>query len=329
MPSIRKRGNKWQARVHHNGAKPLVKTFTHKTDAQRWAREMQRQIDTGAIDQVSHETPLKPILLRYLHTVTPHKKGAQQERYRLIQLLRHPIASTALSSLTPEYLAGYRDDRLKEVSRSTVRIELSLLSSIFNQCRLEWGIDIANPVASIRRPRPTPGRNRRLCNQEEANLVMQCDASRASYLGAFVRLALATGMRFGELASLQWEQVSLERGEIRLLDTKNGHPRVVPLGDVATRIMSTLPKGQSSRVFPAAAGSIKTAFRLALAKAQRANPGMLVGLRFHDLRHEATSRLFEQGLNVFEAASVTGHRSVTMLARYTHVLPEMTRKKLR
>jgi integrase len=329
MANIRKRGQKWQARVSskHHGSQ--AKSFSNKADALRWARETERLMETGAIDQAHGDVPFKRMVERYLYTVTPSKKGASQERYRLIQVMRCPLVMLPLREISAEHIAAYRDERLAQVSRSTVRIELSLLSAIFERCRLEWGLRVTNPVAMIRRPRPTQGRTRRLRDGEWAALRVVCDASGATYLGAFVRLAVATGMRFGELATLQWQQVAFERSEIHLIDTKNGHPRVVPLSAAAVAALHTLPKRPIGAVFDAAPGSIKTAFRVALARGKRQYPGMFEGLRFHDLRHEATSRLLEQGLNVFEAASVTGHRSMAMISRYTHVLPENVLKKLR
>ena len=55
---------------------------------------------------------------------------------------------------------------------------------------------------------------------------------------------------------------------------------------------------------------------------------VIENLRFHDLRHEATTRLFEKGLNIMEVASITGHKDLRMLRRYTHLKAEDLARKL-
>jgi integrase len=206
-----------------------------------------------------------------------------------------------------------------------VRLELAFLSVVFEQCRKEWGLAVSNPVKQIRMPKPGKPRQRRLEAGEEEALLEACKASGAHYLHSFVVLAIETGMRFSEIAGLQWENVSVGNRTIFLPDTKNGHPRNVPLSSRALTAVNALPRSISGKVFWVKAGSIRSAFLIALDKAKAIHadtPMLMAGLRFHDLRHEAVTRLFEKGLNPIEVGMVSGHRTLSMLQRYTHLRTE-------
>jgi integrase len=136
-------------------------------------------------------------------------------------------------------------------------------------------------------------------------------------------LALETAMRQGELVNLRWEHVHLARRIAHLPDTKNGEPRTVPLSTAALKILRSLPRSLTGQVF---VGLTSEAVKRAFARAVRR--AGIDDLHFHDLRHEATSALFERGLNIMEVASITGHKDLRMLRRYTHLRAEDLAKKL-
>jgi integrase len=230
-----------------------------------------------------------------------------------------------LDRITGEVVAQYRDARLKEVSANTVRLELAFLSVVFEQCRKEWGLAVSNPVRQIRMPKPGKPRQRRLETGEEDALLAACKASRAYYLHSFVVLAIETGMRSGELLGIHWEHVNLTNRTVFLPDTKNGSSRTVPLSSRALNAIQALPRSISGRLFSSGYHSIHNAFQLAVTKAQATEPDsvtFLRELRFHDLRHEAVTRLFEKGLNPIEVGMVSGHKTLSMLQRYTHLKAE-------
>ena len=139
-----------------------------------------------------------------------------------------------------------------------------------------------------------------------------------------MRLALTTAMRRGELLALCWENIDLHKRVARLDDTKNGERRDIPLSSVALTAIQTLRGDvpRVGRVFPYRQEHVDDHWRKALKTANIAN------LRFHDLRHEATSRLFERGLNPMEVATITGHKTLQMLKRYTHLRAEDLAGKL-
>jgi len=178
-------------------------------------------------------------------------------------------------------------------------------------------------------PKPGKPRTRRLEAGEEEALLTACAASGAHYLHSFVVLAIETGMRFGELAGVLWKYVDMDKRTIHLPDTKNGETRTVPLSTRALAALQILPRSISGRLFTAKPGSIRSAFLIAVQKARACSPeGMLQNLRFHDLRHEAVTRLFEKGLNPIEVGMVSGHKTLSMLQRYTHLRSEELVAKL-
>ena len=322
MSSIRKRGEKWQARVHRKENKPIVKSFNNKSDALKWARNIESQLDLGTLVPKQTMPRLMPMVDRYVEEVTPLKKGKSQERYRANQFKKTKLADMQIDKITGEVVAQYRDARLKEVSANTVRLELAFLSVVFEQCRKEWGLAVSNPIRQIRMPKPGKPRQRRLEAGEEEALLKACRESRAHYLQTFVILAIETGMRFGELAGVAWDNLNLEKRTIYLPDTKNGSSRTVPLSTRALNAIQTQPRSIDGRLFLAKSGSIRSAFLIALTKAQATQPEsrlFLRELRFHDLRHEAVTRLFEKGLNPIEVGMVSGHKTLSMLQRYTHI----------
>jgi integrase len=325
MATYRKRNGKWQARVQRSGQSSIAKSFNTKADAVKWSRNIESQLDLGTFAPKQTTPHLMPMMERYIKEVTPTKKGNSQERYRANQFKKTKLADMQLDKITGEVVAQYRDVRLKVVSANTVRLELAFLSVVFEQCRKEWGWAVSNPVRQIRMPKPGKPRQRRLEAGEEDALLAACKASRAYYLHSFVVLAIETGMRSSELLSVTWANVNFDRHTIFLPDTKNGSPRTVPLSTRALNVIRALPRSINGRLFSSGYHSIHNAFKLALTKAQATQPDsekFLRGLRFHDLRHEAVTRLFEKGLNHIEVSMVSGHKTLSMLQRYTHLRSE-------
>ncbi len=316
MASFRKRGDKWQARVHRKDHSPVVKSFNTKAEAIKWARHTESQLDLGTLAPKKAMPPLIRIVERYLSEVTTTKKGSKQELNRGRQIARTSLGSMQLDKITSEVVSKYRDGRLREVSNNTVRLELAFLSVVFEQCAKEWGYKVSNPVKQIRIPKPGRPRQRRLRPGEEEALLAACAASSATYLHSLVVLAVETALRFGELVSIMWDNVDLKARTIYLPDTKNGHPRTVPLSTRALGAIRAVPS-ENGKVFTGKPGTIRAAFGAALKRS-----GVGADLRFHDLRHEAVTRLFEKGLNPIEVGMISGHRSMSMLQRYTHIRTE-------
>lgn len=327
MASIRQRKGKWQARVLRKGWPPQVKTFLVRQDAERWARAVEIGIDRGALvgRNAAEWLTLGELLARYCLEVTPTMRGAAEDSIRLRALQRDPVCRFGMSALVPAHVAAFRDRRLREVAPATVVRELAYLSAIINHARREWGIRCANPVSLVKKPATPPGRERVLSEQERVRLLtaLQPTKRRSSVLLNVVRLALATGMRRGELLGLRWDHVDLTRRTATLLLTKNGDRRTVPLSSAAVEVLHDLVRDPSdTRVLPVNAKAVEKAFNRALTRAG------LEDFRFHDLRHTAITAMASRLPNVIELAAVTGHRSLTMLQRYYHPRAEDLAAKL-
>ncbi len=318
MAAFQKRGKTWRAIVRRKGFEPISGTFDSKADAIAWAGNVEKEMRDGRYADRSEveRTTLKEALDRYGREVSPSKKSKTQELLRIEQWKRHPMAARSLASIRSADIASYRDQRLKTVGGNTVRLELALISHLFSIASKEWGLPLENPVRNIRKPRLPQGRDRRLVSDEEQRLLKACDASRSPWLGPLVRVAIETAMRMGELLSLIWSNVDLLRGTAHLPDTKSGERRTVPLSGAARAALQKMPRSVDGRVFPIGQMAVERSFQNARERAE------IEGLRFHDLRHEATSRLFEKGLNTVEVATITGHKTLQMLKRYTHLRAE-------
>ena len=129
-------------------------------------------------------------------------------------------------------------------------------------------------------------------------------------------------MRRGELLNLTWEHVDLDLRVAHLNMTKNEPKRDVPLSSEAINLLRSLPHDISGKVFPLTAAALRGLWNRACRRKG------ITDLHFHDLRHEAPSRFFEKGLNVMEVATITGHKDLRMLQRYTHLRAEDLAKKL-
>jgi len=228
-------------------------------------------------------------------------------------------------------VAKYRDERLEAgKSPSTVRLELSLLSHLFTIAIKEWRVGLFyNPVANIRKPAPAKGRDRRLKGDEEQVLLKACDQHSNPMLGWIARIALYTGMRAGEIKTLTRRQVNLQKRTVHLSETKNGSARTVPLTRDAAdifRIALSNPVRplDTDLIFWGEPGrdGVRRPYEFRPAWHRTLKTGGIKGLRFHDLRHEAVSRLVEGGLGDQEVAAISGHKSMQMLKRYTHLRAE-------
>lgn len=197
---------------------------------------------------------------------------------------------------------------------ATVVRELGWLQHALDVACEDWGQNLpqGNPVKPVRRPKIDNRRERRLQEGEWQALLGAVNQARSPFMKPLLTLALETGMRRGELLSIQWRHVGIERRTVFLPQTKNGRARTVPLSPNAVAVLMGLPRGED-RCFPLSGNSVRLAFERLR---QRAG---VVDLTFHDIRHEAVSRFVESGLSLVQVQMISGHRDLRMLMRYTHL----------
>ena len=318
MATFEKRSGGWRAKIRKKGYPVMTATFDKKADAEKWASSQEEAMNRGRFVDLREagRLTLGDGLRRYLKEVTHLKRGSKQEANRINGVwLKSDLADRPLAEITPQDLSRHRDCRLKSgISASSVKSELSIISVLYKQYDQEWNMPgIPNPMSSVRKPKVKNGRNRRLSEVEAAKLIKYA-GKKQKELPLIILLAEETAMRRTELLTLTTDQVD---GDIaKLTMTKNGYDREVPLSAVALDALGRLAKinaQKDGRYFSLKPNTVSNYIPIVCKSAGIKN------FRFHDLRHEATSRLFELGFATMEVAAITGHLTLSQLQRYTHL----------
>ncbi|AOV16893.1 hypothetical protein BJI67_07300 [Acidihalobacter aeolianus] len=347
---------KWQAKIRRDGV-ASSKTFMGRADAEAWARRQESEIERGIWrdNTEAERTTLAEALERYEHEVSASKRGKVQESSVIGLLLDSRLAKLTLARIRSADVSALVDDwRAVGYAPATITRRIAILSHVFQTAARSWGMEsLSNPVKLVKLP---PLRNARERRVTDAEIEAICEATRSPVLPYMIRLAVETAMRRGEIVAIRWSDVHLARRVLHIPQTKNGYPRDVPLSSRALAVLEELKaerdekrrhrvvpigkgKAEDDRLFSVRNDVVTQAFERAVVRARsiyeakceeeglRIDAGHLVGLRFHDLRHEATSRLAGP-LSVHELAKVTGHRDLRMLMRYYHPSAEDLAAKL-
>mgnify|MGYP000034604080 FL=1 len=318
MANIKFRRGKYQAQIRRKGYPDVYRTFTNQSVAKKWIKATEADMERQLFQPISGLT-LNDVLERYQQAVMGcHKNPDSSETYRL-QRLKRDLGGVALEHLTPAKISTYRDNRLQSVSGASVKRELVILRSALNTAIKDWGISLpANPVTNVRIPANGANRTRRLEQGEEQKLL-----SSTGELKLLIIIALETGMRRGEILNIKRSHIDFVRQTLLIPLTKTDTPRTIPLSSKAIAVLREQLRG-SENVIPIEETALfsYTARGLSGAFLRLCRRHKLKNLHFHDLRHEATSRFFEKGLNPVEVATITGHKDTRMLMRYTHLRAE-------
>ncbi len=348
-------GTSCKAIIRRKGHRPLTRTFRTKGEARYWASDQESLIfkkkyqDPRLAEVVSLETAIK----KYSeHSRTILKKSLstlEREKYSIKHILKNLKNETPLSEITSLEISNYQQSRLNSgASSSSVRQELSLLSRMFRIARGSWNLNIENPVSSIDRVPPTPGRERFL-STTEANLVLE-EAKKLSNkkFHPFVLLLMHTGMRTGEAAKLKLENIDFEKRQATIWETKTKKPRTVPITNTVKKaIISIEPetdgylflkpchfKTKTTLLHP---GSIfrhcwkalwKTLTLKALDNKKFPDFPEIPHFTPHDIRHTAASHLLKQGVDIRVIADILGHSTLSMAMRYTHLFNDNKREHI-
>ena len=327
MATIRKRGKTWRVEIKLAGRR-LSATWGSKGAAQKWAIQQEAEILAGKHGQIIPQSVAKA-LTKYSEEVSPSKRGARWEQVRLTKLSGGskdargalPFRGMELADVRPADIARWRDAAIAGgQAPASVRREMVLLRSVFERCRREWGWLAANPMTGVHYPAHGVARDRRVSDDEIGKLLLACNggddelAVRSSQRVAIaVQWAVETGMRAGEIVGLTWPDIDVEARAARLPVTKNGASRQVPLSKAAVRLLDFLPR-EKGPAFGLTSGVLDVLFRRARDKAG------LPDLHFHDLRHEAITRLARK-LDVLDLARMIGHKDLKSLQTYYNATP--------
>jgi integrase len=324
---------RYTVRIRLKGHPALTETFERKTDAKRWAERMQSEIRKGQRipTNEARKRTLAELVEAYLADETTRKLRGRAKLASMLGRWVDELGELYLAAVTKAKVAEVRNIMLKEKtyrgtlrSPATVNRYLQALGQAFNHGirELEWIQE--NPVEKVKRGKEPAGRVRFLSDEEREALIEACKASPEERLYPLALLALATGARRGELLRLRWRDLDLARGAAVLHHTKNGEPRGVPVSGAALEFLrerSKLRRLDTDRIFAAVNGRAyfpQSAWDKAVTAAE------LVDFTFHDLRHTAASYLAMSGATVSELAAILGHKSLSMVRRYTHMTASHT-----
>ena len=292
--------------------------------AQRWAREVEAAIDKGKFQDARDlkNVTIGDLIKRYRRET---KKTIGRGKADSLRQLENILGDESLAGTGPERLVRYAQER--GVSSTTWKMELSYLRKIFRIARQAWKLPVPADVIEQARETlellghvtPSEERDRRPSADELDRLCAYFTANPRQQVPMedIIRFAVATAMRAGEIMSLRWADLDEVGRTILIRDRKDprrksGNNQLVPLLPDAMSIVLRQPR-TSDQIFPWPAGTLSSIFPRACQKLG------IVDLRFHDLRHEGTSRLFEMGYDIPEVAVFTGHKTWAQLKRYTQL----------
>lgn len=325
----------YYAEIRRKNAKPLRDSFPTLTLAKNWVRKTESAILDGkhVLDNKARKYTLSDLIDQYIRLHLSKYPRRLKDQIPHLNWWKDNYGKRALIEITPSLLAEAKEELLNGLTsrktprtNSTVNRYFSSLSRAFTLAYQEWQWINENPFKRVSKLKENGGRNRFLSREELHNLLDCCKKSKNPNLYGMVLIAASMGLRFGEIAGLQWKHVDFENGFVTLETTKNGDRRVVPLPDqLATYLknlsISKLPeeflfpsKDPAKRNHPYS--MIRKSFQRALKQAGIEN------FKYHDLRHTCASHLAMNGATQGELMEILGHRSPTMTRRYAHFSKE-------
>jgi len=251
---------------------------------------------------------------RYMEYAKTNKRSWLRDQQMLAHLKEFFRPERQLANITPPDIEGYKLHRCKQVSGATVNRELALLKRMFNLA-IDWDLHLSsNPLRKVKFFQEVNTVFRILSSEEEPRLL----ANASPIIQDVVVFGLNTGMRIGEVFSLRWQNVDLERGLITVFAPKTQKSRVIPINSEARRILEFWTRGRKSEYvfYNPETGKpfvdLSAGLELACKKAE------ITGVSWHTLRHTFASRLLERGADIVTVKELLGHSTINVTMRYTH-----------
>ncbi|MDC0564399.1 site-specific integrase [Alphaproteobacteria bacterium] len=334
MANFRNRNGRITAQLHINGNK-IAKTFASKVEANLWAAQKEYDHYMGYDSTAGETHTFSDVLDRYQKAFVSIQKGSRNVGYRIKKIKEQPWTKLKLRDLRIEDLVNYRDTRLKTIKPKTMQDEWKLIKLAASKAHV---FDISVPIGIFKEivlPRVFAPEIKRVTHEDVAALMKGIEFDKEgkgvhnNYLRPLIKLALATALRRGELVSLEWSDVDMASHWIyvRQEKSKTGYSRKIPITFEAESALEEFKavRGDSGYVVKATASGVSNSWcRL------KKRVG-LAHIRFHDLRHEAISRLheYQPALTIPEIQSISGHRELKMLERYSHANVSQLATKMR
>lgn len=325
MASILKRGNRWRALIRRQGHPPICKTHDTKAAAEVWARKIETELDAGKTMAGATGVTVSELIKVYreLRAGARPILDTSNEHY-MLQHLDEGLGDIKAEALTVEDLIGWCRQRADEgAGPYTLNMEVSKLGTVLRYAAAAKRMQVLDVVGLARPLLSHSGliggggkRERRITPDELERLL----AALPGWLAEIVVFAIATAMRREEVTRIAWADLDEAKRLVLIRDRKHprrkkGNDERIPLLPEAWAVVEKQPR-VDARIFPRHPQTISKAFKKACDELGIAD------LHFHDLRHEGTSRLFEQGYAIEQVALITGHKDWRQLRRYTQLKPE-------
>ena len=312
--AIYKKGDNYYIDYYVDGRRKREKVGTSRTLAKK-ALEVRK----GEIARKKYKLPQKRVSLLfeefvpiYLDYVRGYKKSFDRDQ-STVRILTKKFHGKRLDAIHPFLVEGYKIERRKQVKPATVNKELGCLRHMYNMA-IKWDYAEKNPVREVKFFKENNQRLRYLSSEETRALVEAC----APHLRPIVIVALNTGMRRGEIFDLKWSNVDFKNRMIRVVESKNGESRIIPMNDEVYRtLMEHKERTNTELVFANKRGKRYRSVHFSFSSAVRR-----AGIRdfhFHDLRHSFASNLVMGGEDLVTVKELLGHKSIQMTMRYSHL----------
>lgn len=328
MASIIAIGDKWRAQVRRKGHPQRTETFETKALATTWGRRIEAEID--ALKANGAQPGIRGVTLSEVFDLALAEKNVGKTKRNVLEHLREGIGMILNDHLQPKDIVDYIKTR--GYGPATAQQELSILVTTLNLANLAWGYYI--PIGVMERARAalkaakmiskSKERDRRPTEEELDRLCDWFDEHSVFPMRDIIWFSIYTTMRASEVAKLRWDTYYPNDKTILIKERK--HPRfkedlIVPLLDEAIEIIERQPR-DSEFIFPYRHRTFSSIFPRACNYLEP----KIKDLRWHDLRHEGASRLFERGYQIHEVAMFTGHRDWKQLKRYTNLKAKNIRR---
>jgi site-specific recombinase XerD len=274
------------------------------------------------LEKVRKPVPFSKLAERYREFASGYKRGWHEEKY-IVDEFANLLGETPLAQITTWQIEKWKGEQGKTLNLATVNRRLTVIKHMFKKAT-EWDLTKNNPAAAVKRFTINSERTRFLSREEIQRVLQECEKQVTSpWLLPLVTLALNTGMRQGELLSMKWENVSLERGSITIIQSKTLRPKTIAINDQAREALNWLQENRYGELLfmwpwgqPIGKVTVYDVFKKACSAAG------ITDFRFHDLRHTFASHLVMAGVDLVTVKELLGHKTINMTNRYTHLAQE-------
>lgn len=326
----------YRAQIRAKGQKQISETFPTKRLAEAWAKKTETEIKEGRFFKSSQarKRTVAEMIEKYIEEILPSKPKSIKKQTSQLNWWKQEIGHKFIADISPSLLRELMVKMAKTgKGPATINRYRAALSHCFSTAMKQWEWLESTPFSRIEKLKEPQGRERILSPEERCRFLEAAYDLSMEYpqMLLFAALGLSVGSRAGELTKLEWQNVNLEEGTMMFRDTKNKETRPAPINNTPFQIrgktytiLSLFKDHAANRtsitplVFPAKRNPNKpfiyrTAWDKLIKKAQ------IKDFVFHNLRHCAASELIMSGASDRETAEILGHKSLSMVKRYSHL----------